>query len=304
VTAAERLGYRTDRRPVQMRNSWTPDGDKGVAITICLMQYAAQAGAQDPKIRELALKIVSGVPNNDRQGEIDAIYNWVKDNIAFRGEHDETVQAPEVTLRFEGADCDCQSVLVAALLGSIGYPVNFKTVASVGEKDFSHVYAEVLDDSTGQWRALPLDTTVAEASPGWEPPHIGRAKEWPAVGLGRFMRRHGRLRGLGQDDGSGDSTGSQIADVIAAAGPIITAFRPQPQPMYMPGYGVVYPNTPTQYSTPYYSPAGNANVPFSPNTNRTPTASFTAASIPWWGWALLGFGGLALFKSGESRGRR
>lgn len=286
-----------------MKSWWipTPEGDQGIAVTIAVMRMAAHEGARDPQIRELALKIVAGVPNNDREGEISAIYHWVKGNIAFRGEHDETVQMPGVTLRFEGADCDCHAVLLNALLGSLGYVTDFKTVAAPGEKDFSHVYALVLDDSTGQWTAL--DTTVDEATPGWEPPRIGRSRQW---GLGRNMRGYTRYRRLGQDD-SGDSTGTQIADVISAAAPIVTAFAPQQQPVYVTypsaSYPASYQQNPYQPYQPQ-SPYQQQNTPFSPQTRTRPSAGYTLASVPWWGWAIVGFGGIALFKAGESRGRR
>ena len=309
MTAAERLGYRTDRRPVQVWeiNPKLLVGDQGIAITVAIMRMAAQAGAKDPQVRELALKITQGVANSDHTGEIDAIYNWVKNSIAFRGEDDELIQAPEVTLRFEGADCDCQSVLLGSLLGSLGYTVDFKTVAGAGEKDFSHVYAVVWDDSSGGWRPLPLDTTVAEAQPGWEPSGISRARLWDGVNrgkVGRNMQVAGglatmrgwrstmRLRGLGDDstDGSDQSAGQQIGEVITAATPIVTTALQTSRGVYQPQYyqqpGQYYPGQgQQQYGVTVSSP----NLPL---TQRA------------WFWpAVFGLGALAVFQLGKRRER-
>jgi len=199
-----------------------PNGDRGIAITIDWMRKAAQDGARDPQIRQLALQITRNVPNKDNAGELAAVYQWVKDNIRFRGEWDETIQAPEVTLKFGAGDCDDHSVLMCALLGSIGYRCRFETVAVRGEQDFTHVYAEALDPSTEKWTAL--DTTVSQAFPGWEPPDKTREKEWKALGrinmMGAYRQRtvfpRRRLRGLGDDV-------AQAAADINAALPLVNA---------------------------------------------------------------------------------
>src|SRR5258708_2730935 len=157
-----------------------PDGDGGVAATVKGMQAFAVTGAIDPRIRGLALWITRDVPNRDSDGEIKAIYSWVKDNIRFRGEYDEVVQSPDLTVKWKAGDCDDHTVLIAALLGAIGYKVRFQTVAVRGERDLSHGYAEYQDPRTGQWNAL--DTTVDQAYPRWQPPHITREKTWKSLG--------------------------------------------------------------------------------------------------------------------------
>jgi transglutaminase-like putative cysteine protease len=188
--------------PTRVQRVKIGEGDAGIAQTIRWMRHFAQKGAADPQIRQLALYIVQDVPNKDSQGEINAIYSWVKQQIKFRGEYQETVQAPEVTLKFRAGDCDCISTLIAALLGSIGYKIEFKTVAVRGSRDYSHVYVRVMDPNTGRWTAL--DTTVPQATPGWEPPDVSRQKEWQ--GLGRI----------------GD-TAQDVASAINATSPLVNA---------------------------------------------------------------------------------
>lgn len=278
-----------------------PAGDRGIAVTVGFMRQAAEWGQADPQIRQLALEIVDGVPNRDSVGEINAVYQWVKSNIAFRGELDETVQTPEVTIKFAAGDCDDHSVLVAALLGSIGYTWEFKTVAVNGQEDFTHVYAEIYDGNgqvvtsydPADW--IAMDTTVDEAYPGWQPGDVTRAATWSegrSRDDGKFMRGYRTFRGLG-DDGSDPTVGDQISQVISAATPLVTAFAPQPQPqqvpVYIPNYGVMYPGT------NYSQTPGQQPIPQPPA--RKPLA------LPW-GWIALGVGAFALFKMGESRGLR
>jgi hypothetical protein len=278
----------------------TPTGDQGVAVTTVLMRMGAEAGARDPQTRELALKIVQGVPAGDHKGEIDAIYNWVKQHIVFRGEKDELVQAPDVTLRFEAADCDCASTLVAALLGSLGYIVDFKTVSKPGEHDFSHVYAVVLDDSTGQWRSLPLDTTVPQASPGLEPASLGRQYEWQGVPdsgmpaeLGQILGRGSNMRGWPTDRYRylGDNNaGETTADIIDAIDPaaVISAARGQ-QP-YFPGQY-------TQYG--YGQNYGQQSYGL---TFTTPNVPLTQR--PWFWPSVIGLMALGIWSMGNRMGNR
>ncbi len=290
-----------------------PAGDRGIAVTIGFMRLAAQWGEADPQIRQLALDIVRSVPKNDTSGEIAAVFDWVHGNIDFRGELDEMVQTPEVTLRFGAGDCDDHSVLNAALLGTIGYQWDFKTVA-LGGMDYSHVYLVVLDHATGEWVTHPhpmvaVDTTVDEA-PGWEPPGVTRAALWPGSSepirnpeaaqvffesgpgsLGsNFMRRGLRGAYLGDDgmDQVDPSTGVQIADVLTAATPItITAIQAARGGYSTPGYG--YPG---------YSQYG-INVGLATPPNNVPVTQ-----RPWFWPTVFGTGLFALWSFSPRRGGR
>jgi transglutaminase-like putative cysteine protease len=151
-----------------------PDGDAGTTQTIRWMKALVRGskGVHSWVVRQAALEAVRGVERG--MPEIDSVYNWVKDNIEFRGEYGETLQSPEATLNLGAGDCDCQSILIAALLQCLGYETDFKTVALDGDADeYSHVYLEVRDKQTGQW--ISLDATVQRAYPGWEPEDIARS---------------------------------------------------------------------------------------------------------------------------------
>ena len=165
------------------------DGDPGIAQTIRAMRGLALGakGVGSLLVRKAALQMVRGVPAKDASGEIQRVFDWVKQNIEFRGEYEETLQSPEFTLNAGAGDCDDHSTLIAALLLSLGHPVRFQTVTtSRRSPQFIHVFAEVFNRKSGQW--TPLDTTVARSYVGWYPERVTRSQAWqPMAGLGSYV---------------------------------------------------------------------------------------------------------------------
>lgn len=159
-------------------------GDAGIGQTVLFMTGAVlgNEGASNPTVRQQALTIARGLDPRDKQGQISSVLDWVKSNIEFRGEDGEVIQTPLVTLQLQAGDCDDHSTLIAALLRTLGFQVRFNTVAADAESpgEFTHVFAEVLDPTTGQWTAL--DSTVPGSYPGWRPEQVYRAKAWRGMG--------------------------------------------------------------------------------------------------------------------------
>ena len=154
-----------------------PDGDAGVTRTVQIMKALTygRGGVRSPEVRYAALLAVRETERG--MAEIDAVLDWIKRNIEFRGEHGETLQEPRITLRFRAGDCDDQSTLAAAMLSSLGFPVRFRTVAMKDDQgEFSHVYLEVFHRESKQW--LSVDPTVAHSWPGWEPQEIARSARY------------------------------------------------------------------------------------------------------------------------------
>jgi Transglutaminase-like superfamily len=176
--------------PFQMRRWKIGHGDSAIFKTIKHMEtlVSGPEGVGNPQVRIAAVQAVRGAIKN--VNEIDFVLAWVKSNIEFRGENAETLQSPVVTLRLMAGDCDDHSILLAAILRSLGYNTMFKTVATdrANPGQFSHVYVVVRDKRSGQWR--PVDSTVKKSFVGWEPPMAYRTKTYPA------RRRRG---GLGDD---------------------------------------------------------------------------------------------------------
>lgn len=131
------------------------------------MAKMADAGKTDAIVRERALSIASGARERDYDGEIRALFSFVRDNVRYirdiRGV--ETVQTPRKTLEYMQGDCDDQSVLLASLIESIGGQAQFVAVGSM-PGIYSHVYVEART-AKGQWVALD---PIVRVPVGWSAP--------------------------------------------------------------------------------------------------------------------------------------
>lgn len=122
-----------------------------------------------PAIRQKAVEITSGIPEDrrtgianrrDHQAIADAIYDWAKKNVAYVNDPAgvEYLQSPVKTLKYGFGDCDDYTTLAAALMSSIGVPVRFKlSKNNPNNRDaYSHIYLEYEVD--GSW--YPFDLTL------------------------------------------------------------------------------------------------------------------------------------------------
>lgn len=120
-----------------------PSGTRGTLDTLKLMRVLTRAGKKSLVVRRAATSLTTGLKQKDYVGEIKKIHAFVRDNIRYikdiRGV--ETLHTPEKTLEFGQGDCDDKSVLVAAMLESIGHPTRF---VAMGFRNggFCHVYVE------------------------------------------------------------------------------------------------------------------------------------------------------------------
>lgn len=245
-------------------------GDSAITKTILHMQLLVlgSEGVGHPLVRVAAIDAARGAVKN--VNEIETVLSWMKQHIEFRGEHAETLQSPVVTLQLGAGDCDDHSVLMAAILKSLGYNVQFKTVATqrLAPDQFSHVYVIVKDKRTGQWRAL--DSTVPGSFAGWEPPTMYRQKTYPFKGMGDDQQPVYQPLVPAPPAPAGLGPKGQFAYDIAA--PIAQAFASQ----------IAHGTTPQATIT------GNLNL------------GGMAGGLPTWVWLLFGGGVLWLvLKSGR-----
>jgi hypothetical protein len=152
-------------------------------------------GAKSPKIRELAISIVTAaqVPNKDYRRMIVAIHQWILRNIRYVKDSvgQETVCTPEYTLQLRAGDCDCMATFEAGLLGSIGIDTQF-VVVGMAPGGYSHVYLQAEADP-GTW--IPLDPIMPNHPAGWQVPNpvrkkiysINDAEGLPMSGLGHLF---------------------------------------------------------------------------------------------------------------------
>lgn len=120
-----------------------PDGIAGVKQTLALMVKLTRAGKDTWPVRRLAERLVIDLPQKSYLAEVRAIHEYVRDHIRYTLDirDTETLATPEQTILRGLGDCDDKSLLVSALLESIGHPTRF---VAVGREpmDFCHVLVE------------------------------------------------------------------------------------------------------------------------------------------------------------------
>ena len=135
---------------------------------------------RDPYIRAVALEIVQGLPQHgieSEEAEVSQVFWWVKNNIEYRQDPRDFdyYATAKRTLQFRAGDCDDHVVLMCALLHNLGFKVGARVISPDGYG--WHIYALVGFPRTSPSGVLALDTTQAEAYPGWEPGVVHRSHE-------------------------------------------------------------------------------------------------------------------------------
>lgn len=113
-----------------------------------------------PLIRNLAVDIIrsTGTAPKDKKSQALAIGQHVQNAIYYVHEMPERFQTPAETLRLQAGDCDDTTVLVCALLESIGIPSAL--VCMNFDEEWKHIFpCAVMANGT----FLPLDTTLSDS---------------------------------------------------------------------------------------------------------------------------------------------
>lgn len=165
---------------------WRAPDEKARAVASWLARQA-MADALTPDVRRLAEQITGRRDGRDHAGIARAVTEWMRANVRYVRDPlvVEEVSTSRAILAHRAADCD-GSVLVAALLLSVGIPVR---VVLWGPRDpgpFTHVFVEAHDRRTDRW--VDCDWTVP-------------AGFWQAVGrMGRIEPLEVRPRSAGLGD--------------------------------------------------------------------------------------------------------
>lgn len=135
-------------------------GTRGTKETLKEMANIVRRWRVHPRIRTLAVRLVSSCPDKHWRCEVHKLHEYVRDRIRFVGDVNgvETLQTPELTLQLRAGDCDDQSILLASLLESIEHPARFVAVGFGSGEPFAHVFVEtrigaywVACETTEQW---------------------------------------------------------------------------------------------------------------------------------------------------------
>lgn len=161
-----------------------PDSERGTEATLKIMKKLVLSpwGARNPQIVLLANAIRDHVPSKDYAAEADAIFQWVKANVAYKLDPSgmEWIQTPTYTTSRRAGDCDDHSGLIAALAMASGFQAAFRTVAAdpTNPTRMSHVYAMIGVSKGGKTQWYASDSTQAESSLGWNPPGVFDMETW------------------------------------------------------------------------------------------------------------------------------
>lgn len=147
----------------------------GAQSSIEVMRRAVKESSVDVSVRALAEKICAKLHSKDYASEYLAIYHFVMARTRYMRDpvQEEWIRSPSVMVaqimagQTPSLDCDDSSLLIAALINSIGGTCRFVTVAfnnmvHRGERQYSHVYCEAFEPRSGKW--ICLDTVAAENS--------------------------------------------------------------------------------------------------------------------------------------------
>jgi hypothetical protein len=133
-------------------------------------------GIQDPKIQQLASRILEEyeVPSRDFEAEAKAVFDWVRTNIRYTRDPEglELFRKPIRTVQLGIADCDDMSILICALLGTIGHRLQLRVIG-VTSKEPEHIYPLDLLPPDNSTYYIALDATRPEDM-GWEVPEEQR----------------------------------------------------------------------------------------------------------------------------------
>jgi len=147
-----------------------PEGDRGTMVTAGIIARLMKEGARDFYVRQKAIEVLRcyGVRPKDRLGEACALLDFVRRRIRYTRDifGVELLHTPRRLLEVGAGDCDDVSILLGAMLLSVGHPVRLVLAGYRPAKPhrYTHIYPEV--NVWGRW--LAADPTLPHPL-GWEP---------------------------------------------------------------------------------------------------------------------------------------
>lgn len=139
---------------------------------------------KDDKIRAIADSIMVSknadgtwkIKERDSIGEINAVYDWVNDNVRYLNDpyKKDIFEYPFKTLELKVADCDGYVTLIGSLLQAIGYPVAVAMTSQSREESPGHVFLLVghpphnPSKDIRDW--IPIDA-ITNQPITWKPPY-------------------------------------------------------------------------------------------------------------------------------------
>ncbi len=151
--------------PTTLTLNSIPAGVAGIKATLSRMRLLTRDAKKTLPIRMKAVELVAALQQKDFAGEIRVIHSFVRDKIRYVKDVSgvELLHTPEKLLEIGQGDCDDKSMLVAALLESIGHQTRFVAISNAPNK-YCHVYVETKYGNS--WVSVE---TTENVSLGWKP---------------------------------------------------------------------------------------------------------------------------------------
>ncbi len=132
-----------------------PPGNAGIERTVARVREQILRGIESPYIRNLAVEIVktAGVPSHDVEGEVAAVFSWVRENVRYTKDPTrvELLPSAENVAKIGAEDCDGFTILIASLLGALGRETRLRVVGELPGNP-THIFPEI--HLRGGWKAL------------------------------------------------------------------------------------------------------------------------------------------------------
>lgn len=156
-----------------------------------LIQDQVWNGVNDPRIRELALKVTRYCGRDEGPCEVKSVFDAVKKNVRYTGDigpvlnpktgevepHD-YYQSPWRTWSMHGGDCDDHVALITALLASIGHTVRLRVTAPSKWSDWAHIYPVVGVPKIDPKKWIAVDTTLEGRPTVGSEARYGKARDY------------------------------------------------------------------------------------------------------------------------------
>jgi len=166
--------------PPRVFNEQIGDFEAGNYQTVETMSRVARTYAGDPRIRQLALRIIQNIPSHHFLEEAKALAAFVQEKIRYVRDPNniEQITYPpymldQISKGVAQGDCDDQALFLATLLLSIGAEPLFAIVRyKFRDGPFNHIYTVLYDKNwQGPKTRLVMDTIIKDRGIGFEVPY-------------------------------------------------------------------------------------------------------------------------------------
>jgi transglutaminase-like putative cysteine protease len=122
----------------------------GYSKAVGILSGMIVEGSHDPKVLDLAAKLVHDLGPMNYPAQAQALWLWVRKKILYLSDpyNEDVFQAPDLTMKRQAGDCDDQVILLGSLLRSIGFRVRLVFVFRDRPQNYAtefpeHVYLQV-----------------------------------------------------------------------------------------------------------------------------------------------------------------